>query len=316
MRVFVLANTLAKGLRDRPDEHETLRRLTAGRAHLVCTTSLVDLEHAARRIHAESPDVVALAGGDGTFMAGLTALCRVYGDAPLPTLALLPWGTVATVARNLGSRGNPRKMLDRLLVDGASLEVRTTPTLRVEQRSDAGIEVRFGFIFGTGLVARFFDVYEAEGSGGLVAAARIVARVFAESFVGGPYARRVLTPLPCRIEVDGRALAPSAWSLVCAAVVRDLGLSMRVTHRAAEDPSRPHLVASALPPWLLGPRAPLVLLGKPIGGAQHFDDLVGRFVVRFDGSGPYVLDGDRFVASEVCVTAGPLVRVARFAAGA
>lgn len=84
-----------------------------------------------------------------------------------------------------------------------------------------------------------------------------MARIFAESFVGGPFARQVLDPLPCTIanEVDGRELAPRAFSLVCASVVRDVGLHM-VNHRAGEDPERPHLVASALPSRELGWRMP------------------------------------------------------------
>ena len=62
-------------------------------------------------------------------------------------------------------------------------------------------------------------------------AAKIVARIFAESFYNGAYARSVLDPLPCEIEVEGRALAPPAWSLVCSSVVRDLGLHMLVNYR-------------------------------------------------------------------------------------
>jgi hypothetical protein len=138
-----------------------------------------------------------------------------------------------------------------------------------------------------------------------------VARVFVESFWGGSLARRVLDPLPCSIEVEGRRLAPEAWSLICAAVVRDLGIHMLVTYRAGEDPARPHLVASPLPSQKLGPRAPLVLAGRSIGGRGHFDDLVRDFVVRFPGKvGPYVLDGDVLRAGSVRVSGGPVIHVA------
>src|SRR5262249_41244000 len=140
-------------------------------------------------------------------------------------------------------------------------------------------------------------------------AARIVARVFAESFVGGPYARRVLDPLACTITVDGRELAPKAWSLVCASVVKNLGIHMIVTYRAGEDPDRPHLVASALAPRSRGPRPPLVLAGRRIGGRDHFDGLVRAFTLRFPAEGPYVLDGDVLRAEEVRVSAGPRVGV-------
>ncbi len=151
-----------------------------------------------------------------------------------------------------------------------------------------------------------------------------MARIFAESFVGGPFARQVLDPLPCAIEVDGRALRPKAFSLVCASVVRDVGLHLVVNHRAGEDPERPHLVASALPSRHLGWRMPLVLAGKPIGGEDAFDDLARSFTVRFpkpedpgaraddaEDGGPYVLDGDMLRASAVHVTAGPALTVVK-----
>jgi diacylglycerol kinase family enzyme len=241
-------------------------------------------------------------------MAGVTALARAFGDSRIPPIALLPGGTVATVARNWGRVGDPVNLLERFL-SGEFREPVTRPTLRVRQRVGATEQERIGFMFGTGLVANFFDVYYAEGARGYPHAARIVARVFAESFVGGPYAARVLEPLACTITVDGHELAPKAWSLVCASVVRNLGIHMIVTHRAAEDPERPHLVASALSPRNLGPRAPLVLAGRPIGGHDHFDDLVRAFTVRFPREGPYVLDGDVLRAEEVRVTAGPRIAV-------
>jgi hypothetical protein len=186
------------------------------------------------------------------------------------------------------------------------------PTLRVTAELAGATEERIGFMFGTGLVSQFFEVYYGEGAGGYAGATRIVARVFVESFYDGAYARRVLDPLPCVIEVEGRPLAPRAWSLICASVVPDLGIRMRVTYRAGEDPERIHLVASPLSSRALGPRAPLVLAGKRIGGEGHFDDLVRGFAVRFPegtADGPYVLDGDMLRAKVVRVEPGPRIHV-------
>jgi hypothetical protein len=100
-------------------------------------------------------------------------------------------------------------------------------------------------------------------------------------------------------------------------VVRNLGIHMHVTYRAGEALTRPHLVASPLAARQLGPRAPLVLAGKRIGGPDHFDDLVRDFTVRFDvatsaspaSEGPYVLDGEMLHAHEVRVSAGPPIDV-------
>jgi hypothetical protein len=222
----------------------------------------------------------------------------------------LPLGTVGTVARNLGDRRPPAVLLDEWLADPGDVHAVPRPTLRVRAERTDGVEERVGFIVGTGLVARFFELYEAGGKGGVPHAGRIVARVFVESFAGGPTAARVLTPIPCELEVDGRRRSLTGVSLLLAAVVRDLGLSMKVCYRAGEDPDRFHLVASGLSPSRLGPRAPLVMMGKNIGGEGHVDELVQRFRVRFtDGEGPYVLDGDSFRADSFEVVPGPLVPI-------
>jgi diacylglycerol kinase (ATP) len=317
MRIDVIVNTTARRNAGQPNLVERLRHAGQGAAVVHGTATLAELEVAARAIAARGSDLVVLSGGDGTFMAGVTALARAFGEGRLPRLSLLPGGTVATVARNWGITGDPITLFERLLRDRDRLRFVPRPTLRVSGETGAGVtgageaEERLGFIFGTGLVASFFEVYYARGAGGYAGAARIVARIFAESFWGGALARRVLDPLPCTIEVEGRRLAPEAWSLVCAAVVRDLGIHMLVTYRAGEDPSRPHLIASPLSSRQLGPRAPRVLAGRTIGGSGHFDDLVRDFVVRFPGHepGPYVLDGDMLRARAVRVGAGPEILV-------
>lgn len=305
MRIDVIVNTTARRYAARPRLLDRVRRACDGVAAVHATAAVADLDAASRAIAARGSDLVLLSGGDGTFMSGVTALARAFGEDRLPRIGLVPGGTVATVARNWGVTGDPDVVLARILRAPERLRAEARPTLRVR----AGGEERIGFIFGTGLVAKFFDVYYADGARGYAGAARIVARIFAESFYDGPFARRVLDPMPCTIEVEGRRLDPPAWSLVCASVVRDLGIHMLVTYRAAEDPARPHLVASPLRSRALGPRAPLVLAGKRIGGPGHFDDLVREFTVRFPSEGAYVLDGDVLRASEVRVSAGPVLQI-------
>lgn len=273
---------------------------------MVVTRTQGELRSAVTEMQRSGAERVVLCGGDGTFMGGITALADAGFD-PLPELVFAPGGTVATVARNLGQR---RQLLEvvRAACDGSTGLVRVEhPTLAV---AETGGVTRVGFIFGTGLVARFFQRYYASGAGGYAAAARIVARVFVGSFVSDAYSRSVLDPLPCTLRVDGRELAPRAYSLVVSSVVRDLGLHMLVTHRAGEDPERPHLVAAPLSARRLGPQAPRVLLGRRLRGAGCFDDLVGELSLRFpDGPGPYVLDGDLLRAEELRVSAGPRIRV-------
>ncbi len=320
--VVVIVNALARRWREAPQLLASARALVEGRATLHVTHDLAELEAAARR--AADAEVVVLSGGDGTYGAGISALHRVLGR--LPKVALAPGGTVGTIARSLGvdaGRRDPVVGLARALhAAHAGRRIKRTPTLAV--RHDHGEAL--GFIVGSGLVASFFELYDqgaaaalASGAsevtgpssgGGNLAAARIVTRVFLESFFGGPLAERVLSPLPCAISVDGRALPFPASSLVVASVLRDLGLGMRVTHRGGEDPTRPHVVVSGLQPRTLGPRMFRVLRGVPIAGPEeaHFDGLVGALTVDFGGGGgPWVLDGDLRRSRQIVVRGGPCV---------
>jgi len=287
---------------------DAVEREIRGRADLFATANAEELVDAARHIVRSASPRVVLCGGDGTYLASITALAAASGGAALPEFVLVRSGTVSTVARNWSGPKDLLATVRRICEHPEAFVTTPRPTLAV---TDGAGRQHVGFTFGTGLVASFFAEYERVGAGGNAAALRIVLRVFAESFTGGPFAKRILSPLPARVVVDGVPLAPSAWSLVVCSVLRDLGLHMMVTHRGGEDPARPHLVASPLPPRSLGPQWPLVALGRPLVGARNFDGLVHELSVEFpDEAGPYVLDGDMFRSKRVTVRAGPMIRVA------
>jgi diacylglycerol kinase family enzyme len=300
-------NTNARRLRQDPGMIRQIERLSRGRARVWVTSDLGDLALAVRTIAEEGPELVVLCGGDGTFMAGVTALERAYGPRELPALAFAPAGTVATVARNWGERSDVTAIAQRVLTDRLPPVV-VRPTLRVSEHDR---ESRIGFTVGTGLVAKFFERYYSSGARGYRTALAIVARIFVGSLAGDRYSRSILDPLPCSLTVDGTLLEPQAYSLIVCSVLKNLGLHMLVTYRGGDDPARPHLVASALDTRRLGPQAPRVLLGRPLVGPGSFDGLVEAFTIRFrpGESGPYVLDGDMFRAHAVTVSAGPTVRV-------
>ncbi|NUP06471.1 MAG: hypothetical protein HOW73_10470 [Polyangiaceae bacterium] len=324
MRVHIVANLTARGLAQKPSRVMRLHETARGRAVVHETSDVASVPSVIENVVSAGVDLLILAGGDGTFMSGVSAVHAAVGSGKWPRVGLLPLGTVGTIARNFGERGEPMALLDRWLSAPDVVYALPRSTLRVTAELDDGArEERIGFIVGTGLVARFFEVYEEGGAGGIPLAGKIVARVFAESFTSGPLAKRILTPMPCELWVDGARMPSTGLSLLCASVVRDLGLGMKVCYRAGEEPDRLHLVASSLPPQRLGPRAPYVIMGRSIGGPGHVDRLVRSFEVRFPrpiafstaeaartpASGPYVLDGDMFRARSITVTAGPIVPI-------
>ncbi|MGH7437317.1 MAG: diacylglycerol/lipid kinase family protein [Polyangiaceae bacterium] len=275
-------------------------------ATLHVTTSVDELDRVVRRIAEESPRAVVLAGGDGTHMAALSAFTRAHPGRPLPRIALLPGGTMNTVAGNFGAGATTRAAVEHLLSairDGSAREV-PTPTLHV---TDDRSQARVGFIFGTALVGRFFDAYYRSRTGPLAAAA-ITARIFAGSFVGSPFARAVLDPEPATLTVDGAVHPAPRWSLVLASVVAHLGLEMHPTYRARERADRFHVVASGLPPRALAAQLPRVLAGKALRGEPSVDALANELLVSFTRpDATYVLDGEVHSAASVRVSLGPAV---------
>ncbi len=160
-----------------------------------------------------------------------------------------PYGQAAAGGRGRSGRhrGDRRQELgsargsggDRALGDRRRASAPHAPGRRRCSWSDD--RVRIGFIFGTGLVARFFERYYESGAGGYAAAARIVARIFAGSFVADAYSRSVLEPLPCRLLVDGqvagaRSLQPGG----------ELGGQGPRTPHVGDAPSRRRPAAPAL----------------------------------------------------------------------
>jgi diacylglycerol kinase (ATP) len=309
MTVDVIVNLKARRLAvDTPLRRALLAVATRGAARVHLTNTLEELGIAVRAIATRGTDAVVLAGGDGTHMAGVSALTDAFAGAP-PAIGLAPCGTVCTVARNLGARGSATATAERLILGACagSARVRQQPSLLV--RDESG-EARVGFIFGGALVARFFEVYCQLPRQGLLAAARVAGRAFAGSLVGSRFARSLLDPTPCEISIDGVPHASRAWSLVVASVVRDVGLHMIVTYRAGEHPHRFHVVASGLPPRALGPQMPRVMTARPLRGEPRIDTQARALGLRFEtGRGSYVLDGDVFRAREVHVGVGPELRV-------
>ncbi len=304
MTVDMIVNATAYRVANDRGLRQSLRESAArAGARVHETYTLADLDQVALDLSSRGTDGVVLVGGDGSHMAGVSALARAFGA--LPPTGLAPGGTVCTIARNFGVRG-PAGAYSRRLVEAAAsghARIEHTATLRV--RDDQGRE-HVGFIFGAGLVARFFDVYDRSARRGRLTAAGIAARVFAGSLIGSSFARRILDPTPCAIAIDGATHASREWSLVLASVLRDVGLHLRAAYRAGEVAGRFHVVASGMAPSALGRQLPRVLAGRPLRGEPRVDDLARSVRLRFAaGLGSYVLDGDVFRAHEIDVEPGP-----------
>jgi len=99
-------------------------------------------------------DLLVIVAGDGTIHATLSHLFTTYPVDQWPVLLLVPGGTTNMTALDLGVRGKPDQVLERLkafLAQPSNPTLITHPALCIEQ---TGKDKIYGMFFAIGLVAR------------------------------------------------------------------------------------------------------------------------------------------------------------------
>lgn len=305
MKLAVVLNPNALGVRRSPGLADRLRRVADGAGEVVVTRTPSDLAACARRFAAEGVDVVAACGGDGTNLSTVTELVRTYGRDRLPTFAILRGGTVNTIAQNLGIHGRPDEILGRVV---AAARNGGLPTVGQDLLEVDGL---YGFLFASLMGARFLEAYYGGIHPGVVSAALLTARTVVSSFIQGRMARWLFSPAEVTLTVDGEELPTERYRLLVASTVPDVGMGFRVPWQAGRQPGRFHLVASGLSTTSMALQLPRVFSGRPLAGAPHLDRLAARVRVRFAAPQTYTLDGDLFRATEVELAIGPRMSIAR-----
>jgi diacylglycerol kinase family enzyme len=305
MKLAVVLNPNALGVRRAPGLGDRLRRIVDGAGEVVVTRTPAELAAAARRFAGDGVTLVASCGGDGTNLSIVTELVRAYGRDRLPTFAILRGGTVNTIAQNLAIRGKPDEILGRLVAAVRAGHVATVGQDLLE------VNGLYGFLFASLMGARFLEAYYGGLHPGVVSAALLTARTMVSSLIQGRMARWLFSPAEVALTVDGEALPPEQYRLLVASVVPDVGMGFRVPWQAGRQPGRFHLVASGLSTTAMALQLHRVFAGQPLSGAPHLDRLATRVHVRFAAPQTYTLDGDLFRASEVELVTGPRLSIAR-----
>ena len=101
-------------------------------------------------------DLLVIIAGDGTSHAILSHLFATLPESEWPILMIIPGGTTNMTPLDLGMRGKPEKILQRLTsylqrTDGTDPELVQRPVLCIEQN---GQDTIYGMFFAVGLVAR------------------------------------------------------------------------------------------------------------------------------------------------------------------
>ncbi len=276
------------------------------------TNKVEDVTAVAQKFLESDIDVLALNGGDGTNHVTLTRFIEVYGDHPLPKIALLRGGTMNTVSQSVGIRGTPARLLANLVekyYTGQPFETTERDTLCV--RDEHG--PHYGFIFGNGLIANFLDVYYETGRPSPAIAGVLVSRALAEMAVGGgPTVARLFKPFHAELTFDSGEVWPARdYQAVMAATVDQIGLGFRPFIRAEERPGTFHLLGLTAPALAVAQMLPRIRLGLPLSQEQMASEVAREVVMRADEPISYTVDGDMHTSHDGVVTlsAGPRVEI-------
>ena len=307
----VVVNPHSRRNRRRRDLVGRLSRAVGDRGVVVRSNDREHLLRIAEDFRRQRIDLLALSGGDGTVGFTLTAFAEVYGEQPLPKLALLRAGTMNTIANSVGlPRRGPAahlRSLSRRHARGEPLGSSRRVTLRIVH----GGEVRLGFLFGTGVARGFLEEYYARSSNPTVlTAARVLARIAWSSLSRGELARRLAERERLVIEAGDERWPERGYIGVMAGTVAQVGLGFSPFHRTAEGLARFHLIGIHAPPARVAMRIYRIRLARSLGGDCAQEELLERALLSpARGHLSYFLDGDLYRAEgDVAMDLGPRVR--------
>jgi len=330
--IAIIANPNARRNREWPLWAQQLRKAAPG-APLLETRTPEDLTRAAKQLASEKPQVIAIAGGDGTVTHTVTALWQAM-DGQLPPLSLLGGGAYDSLAP-LGGRGDAENRLRRLseaVAAGSELKTVERDMLRVApegapaggdgfagvasrevQQAGASKDGRCGFRFGVGLPVRFIEAIYATGSTGPWASTRVLARVVASSIAMGPLARKLYAPMDLRVRLDDDEwpLVP-IYGVVCSSVA-EAGLGLKPFRRATEQPGAFLAMGLTAGPRQFALELPRLLLGFPARRDRLIEGVGERLLLSARAPLSWLLDGEIFTSAtgKLTVSLGPRVSLVR-----
>lgn len=312
-RIGVVVNPRSRQNERDPERATRFARRLGARGTVRAARDHDELHRIAEDFLRDRVELLAILGGDGTNHVTLSAFARVYGEAPLPAVALLRGGTINTAANSMRvPRRSPEALLDELLARSHGERAAREPLVAVERRL-VRVDDDVCFLFGTGAIHGFIAEYTREGARDAWSAARVLDRAVRDVMGGRP------TPVAARwqgrvtVHERGRdrELGDRDWLAVGAGAIDQIGLGFTPFYRCAADPARVQLLAIHTSALGFVKRLPAIWAGRPMGPEHTHDELVeGATLEARSGVVEYQCDGDvHQKRGPVRVGVGPRVAV-------
>ena len=281
--------------------------LLGSRGAAEATKSLDDLQRAAEEFKAAGIDVLGINGGDGTIHLTLSTFIKVYGDAPFPKVAILPGGTLNTIAAGMGIRGKPQELLYEVIDryhQGEDLPTVECNALRIGDKH--------GFLFGNGLVANFLAAYYETGKPSPIMGAKVLFRAIASAIFRTSFAKKLFRRFVGDVVVDGKPWARRDFVTVMGGTVPEIGLGFKPFYRYREEPDHFPLLGIHCGPFGVVTDLRRIHRGKPMRRDKVISVVAKEVVLRPDEPFTYTIDGDVYTAEgELSLGIGPRLRLIR-----
>lgn len=310
--IGIITNPHSRRNRRFPEQMRRLGYILGQHDTYKMTNRIEDVEDVAQQFLENDIDILALNGGDGTNHVTLTRFIEVYGDHPLPKIALLRGGTMNTVSESVGISGTPSRLLANLVekyYTGQPFETTERDMLKVTDEHGTN----YGFIFGNGVISNFLEMYYDTGHPSPSVAAVLVARGVGEIAIGGgPTVDRLFKPFRAQMEfATGEQWPDVDYQAVMASTVDQIGLGFRPFIRCEERERAFHILGVLADAISVGKALPRIRMGLPLDESLFKSAVTHKVTFRSDEPITYTIDGDMHTSYDglVELEAGPRVEI-------
>lgn len=288
----------------RPELLAALQKKYGRRADFFAPEDMEALRRDARRVLDAGYTYLGINGGDGTTHQVLTAFEEVREGRPFPRIALLRGGTMNNVTDSFKIRGTPKRILGRLC---DTVERGEAPKLaqRCALAVDDDEKRRLGFIFGTGLMARFLKAYYAEGETSPLTAAWMAARLCTSVALQGELYERLSGKEIHHLQADGETWLEKELLCLMCATTEEIGLGLSPFTSTGRNPDRFCAIAVEGPMLAIVTALPAIWRASAMTMRGFEERLPQRLEVKLPRKFDYTIDGDLYVADKLTLSLGP-----------
>ncbi|MGC8928633.1 MAG: diacylglycerol/lipid kinase family protein [Myxococcota bacterium] len=291
--IGVIVNPFSRQNRRNPDRINKLAYIVGSSGTIAATKSLVEIEDVAYEFKQRGIEILALSGGDGTNHITITKFIEVYGDTPLPKIALLRGGTMNTIADSIGIRGDSNQILFNIVE-----KYHNNIPFKTVLRNVMNIDGRYGFLFANGVAFNFLKEYYSGGTPTPTKAATILTRAILSAVRGGDFARWLFRKFKAKITVDGLLWPHTEFFMITAATIDNLGFGFNPFVKVFDKPDCFNIVGVLCEAMGVVTALPSIRLGMPLDQKKFIDAAAMEVIFEAEEPMKYTIDGDIYESME------------------